>query len=95
MRNLSLAVLCLLVIHSQAQVHQVKRADTSWKSVYRGFATKVNDLVNTKLDVRFDFEKAHLLGKAWITLRPHFYSTDSLQLDAKGMNINTVAIVKG
>ena len=36
-----------------------------------------------------------LYGKAWITLKPHFYPTDSLSLDAKGMDINEVAIVKG
>ena len=27
--------------------------------------------------------------------RPHFYATDSLELDAKGMDIHKVAIVKG
>ncbi len=95
MRNLALAVLCLMVIDSQAQVHQQKTPDSSWKTVYRAFATKVNDLVHTKLDVKFDFNKSHLLGKAWITLKPHFYPTDSLELDAKGMNINSVAMVKG
>ncbi len=36
-----------------------------------------------------------LNGKAWITLKPHFYATDSLALDAKGMEIKKVAIVKG
>ena len=35
-----------------------------------------------------------MYGKAWITLHPHFYATDSLNLDAKGMNINEVSIVK-
>jgi aminopeptidase N len=51
--------------------------------------------VHTKLDARFDYAKSHLLGKAWITLKPHFYATDSVQLDAKGMDIKTVALVKG
>ncbi len=37
----------------------------------------------TKLDVKFDYDKAWLYGKAWLTLRPHFYPTDSLLLDAK------------
>ena len=36
-----------------------------------------------------------MYGKAWITLKPHFYPTDSLSLDAKGMDIKEVAIVKG
>ena len=36
-----------------------------------------------------------MYGKAWITLKPHFYSTDSLNLDAKGMELKKVALVKG
>jgi aminopeptidase N len=35
-----------------------------------------------------------MYGKAWITLHPHFYSTDSLNLDAKSMNINEVSVIK-
>ena len=65
----------------------------SWKKVYRGSAEKINDLVHTRLDVRFDFDKSYMYGKAWITLRPHFYNTDSLRLDAKGMDIKQVAMV--
>jgi aminopeptidase N len=65
------------------------------ESPYRASATKVNDLVHTKLDVRFDYAKRHLLGKTWITLKPHAYPTDSLRLDAKGMDINAVALMSG
>ncbi|HRX93331.1 MAG TPA: M1 family aminopeptidase, partial [Chitinophagaceae bacterium] len=57
--------------------------------------TKVNDLVHTKLEAKFDYDKAYMFGKVWITLKPHFYSTDSLELDAKGMDIHEVALVKG
>ena len=67
----------------------------SWKSIYRASATKINDLVNTKLDVSFDFTKSWMKGKAWITLHPHFYPTDSLSLDAKSMDINEVSLIKG
>ncbi|HMK03442.1 MAG TPA: M1 family metallopeptidase, partial [Ferruginibacter sp.] len=69
--------------------------DTSWKKIFRGSSPRVNDLVHTKLDVRFDYEKSYLYGKAWITLKPHFYNTDSLLLDAKGMDIKEVAVMKG
>jgi aminopeptidase N len=69
--------------------------DTSWKKIYRASATRVNDLVHTKLDVRFDYDKAYMYGKAWITLNPHFYATDSLTLDAKGMEIKEVSLLKG
>lgn len=63
------------------------------QNVYRVTATKVNDLVHTKLDVSFDYAKRYLYGKEWVTLKPHFYATDSLTLDAQGMDIKTVALV--
>ncbi|MEI2756745.1 MAG: M1 family aminopeptidase [Chitinophagaceae bacterium] len=69
--------------------------DTAWKKDYRATTTRINDLVHTKLDVKFNFTKSYLYGKAWITLKPHFYSTDSLLLDAKGMDLHKVSIVKG
>src|SRR6266699_3913330 len=86
----SLLVLALV----KTQTGQGQAADTSWKTIYRESAPRINDLVHTKLDVRFDYAKSYMYGKAWITLHPHFYPTDSLNLDAKGMNINEVSIVK-
>lgn len=62
---------------------------------YRASATKINDLVHTKLDVRFDYAKRYLYGKEWVTLKPHGYPTDSLRLDAKGMDIKAVAMMSG
>lgn len=78
----------MLAFGSMAQV-----PNDAWKKIYRETPTKTNDLVHTKLDARFDYSKAYLLGKVWITLKPHFYATDSLLLDAKGMNINQVELV--
>lgn len=69
--------------------------DTSWKKVYRATPEKVNDLVHTKLDVRFDYDKAWLYGKEWLTAKPHFYPSGTLTLDAKGMDIKEVAVMKG
>ena len=63
--------------------------------IYRATATRINDLVHTKLDVSFDYNKAWMFGKEWVTLHPHFYSTDSLTLDAKGMEIKEIAMMKG
>ena len=63
--------------------------------IYRAMPPHINDLVHTKLDVRFDYSKSYLYGKAWITLKPHFYPTDSLILDAKGMDLKEISILKG
>ena len=62
--------------------------------IYRATPVKINDLVDTKLDVRFDYAKHYLYGKEWVTLKPHFYPTDSLTLDAKGMDISNISMVK-
>ncbi len=68
--------------------------DSSWKNIHQYTAERINDLFHTKLDVKFDYDKSYMYGKAWITLSPHFYPTDSLRLDAKGMEFNKVAIRK-
>jgi aminopeptidase N len=72
----------------------VEPAGDSWKHIYRASATKINDLVNTRLEVKFDYAKSWMYGKAWITLKPHFYPTDSLTLDAKGMELHVVALFR-
>lgn len=65
------------------------------QKIYRATPEKINDLVHTRMDGRLDFSRSQLIGKVWLTLKPHFYATDSLRLDAKGMEIKSVAIVKG
>jgi aminopeptidase N len=88
---LALGILPTLWAQQQEQAAQ----DTSWKKIYRASAPRINDLVNTKLDARFDYAKSYMYGKVWITLEPHFYATDTLALDAKGMDIHKVELVKG
>ena len=79
---------------SKAQIADESK-DTTWKKNYRGSITKINDLVHTKLDVRFDYDKSYMYGKEWLTLKPTCYATDSVLLDAKGMDIKTVSLIKG
>jgi len=62
---------------------------------YRATANIINQLIHTELHVSFDYVKQYLYGKATITLSPYFYPTDSLTLDAKGMDIHEVSLVKG
>lgn len=62
---------------------------------YRASSPRINDLVHTKLEVKLDYDKSYLYGKAWITLKPHFYTADSVSLDAKGMDIHKVALANG
>src|SRR5436189_6150077 len=85
----------ILLISLQLIAQETVLKDTSWKKEYRETATKINDLLHTKLEVKPDFSKSYLYGKAWNTLKPHFYSSDSLNPDAKGMEFKRVALVKG
>ncbi len=87
--------LFLIVVFPSFLVAQASSENTdSLMLIYRAVPEKINDLVHTKLEAKFDFEKSYLYGKVWITLQPHFYSTDSLKLDAKGMEIKAVGLVK-
>jgi len=93
MKRILLVALLLSAAAANAQFAFPSK-DESWKKKYRAFATKNNDLVHTKLQAKFDYQKSQLLGKAWLTLKPHFYATSVVELDAKGMDINAVEIVR-
>jgi aminopeptidase N len=94
MKKFSFAfILACSFMMARAQDEQTR--DTSWKHEYRATATRINDLVHTRLEVSFDYNKAWMYGKEWVTIHPHFYSTDSLTLDAKGMEIKEIAVMKG
>ena len=72
-----------------------EKEDSSLKNIYRPAPTKDFDLVHTRLDVKFDYAKAFMYGKAQLSLKPHFYASKQLRLDAKGMDINEVSLLKG
>ena len=65
------------------------------KDRYRATATRSFDLLHTSLSVSFNWEKAQMNGKASLILRPYFYTTSELVLDAKGMDIHRIAAVEG
>lgn len=58
--------------------------------IYRATAELANDIIHTKLDVRFDYKKQHVLGKAWITAKPYFYPQNSITLDAKNFDFQKI-----
>lgn len=89
--NKSLCALLIIIFFSLEDYAQ-NLPDSGSENIYREAATRVNDLVHTKLEVRFDYSKSYMYGKAWLTLKPHFYATDSLVLDAKGMDINKISL---
>jgi aminopeptidase N len=92
MRTTLITLLLLFSFISLSYPQGVKK-DETWKTIYRETPARINDIVNTRLEVSFSFEKSWMYGKEWITLQPHFYPTDSLRLDAKGMTINEIAMI--
>lgn len=62
---------------------------------YRSTPEKLWDLLHTELDLKFDLENEEVIGKATISLKPHFYVQNSLALDAKFMQINSVETDNG
>jgi len=61
---------------------------------YRATNTRYFDLLHTKLEVSFNFEKQYLNGKATLQLKPYFYPQKQLVLDAKGFIINKVQLIE-
>lgn len=62
---------------------------------YRASATKDFDITHTRLEVKFDYAKQYLYGKATLTVKPHFYPQHELVLDAKQFDIREVSLVTG
>ncbi len=59
---------------------------------YRGSNERSNDLIHTKLEVSFDWSLCRMNGKATLQLKPYFYPTNMLYLNARGMDIISVEV---
>ena len=59
---------------------------------YKPEREKIHDLIHTKLKVDFNFQEKTMNGEAWVTLRPHFYATNEVTLDANTMLIKEVKL---
>jgi aminopeptidase N len=52
-------------------------------------------ILHTHLDVRFNWEEKKVKGEATIYATPHYYSQDSLILDAKGFEVSKLVRLEG
>ena len=57
---------------------------------YNPSHTFEHDLIHTKIEISFDWPKKRANGIATLTLRPWFYATDKVTLDAKNFDIKSV-----
>lgn len=51
---------------------------------------RVHDLLHTKLEIGFNWEEEQVLGVATLKLKPYFYPSNQLVLDAKNFDINSI-----
>lgn len=62
---------------------------------YQSSRQRIHDLIHTKLEVDFDWQKQYMNGVATLTLKPYFYPQSTLILDAKGFDIKEVKTIDG
>ena len=74
---------------------EIKEGHSGNKNNYRGAYKRTVALEHTKLKVAFNWKKKELLGEAEITLRPYFYSIDSVVLNSRGMELIEVSLLSG
>ena len=63
--------------------------------LYNPTHTQTIDLLHTKLELSFDWAEEQVLGVASLKLRPYFYATSVVTLDAKGFVFNSIKLDDG
>ena len=63
------------------------------REIYRASNQRDNDIIDTRLEVSFDWKLCRMNGRAKIFLKPYFYPTDVLCLNARGMDIKRVEVL--
>ena len=66
---------------------------TAGAPVYRASATRVWDIKHTRVALTFNWNEKTANVHEWIKLRPYFYATDTLEIDAKDLRIDSVMLV--
>ena len=70
-----------VVIRPQAKVKSVQ---------YQPMPKREVDLLHTKLELAFDYNKLWVLGKAFLSIKPYFLPVRNFTLDAKGFDIQQI-----
>ena len=64
------------------------------REIYQGSNPRTNDIIHTRLEVDFDWTLCRMNGKATLQVKPYFYPTSKLYLNAKGMEIKKLEILE-
>lgn len=73
-----------------AEVRPGQTTNLDTLGAYNPSHTFEHDLLHTKIEISFDWAKKRANGKATLTLRPWFYPSSHLTLDAKNFDILSV-----
>lgn len=76
----------------EVNLPEVTVKSESAKKNYFSSYTRKSDILHTKLDINLNWDSCFVYGKANLKVRPYFYATNELELDAKGYKINEVKI---
>lgn len=76
----------------QLDTISISSKTTPETKVYRATVTRNCDILHTRLEVSFDWNKSYLIGKAILDLKQYFYPSDKIYLNARGMEIKGVSI---
>lgn len=69
-----------------------KKHPYTYNPKYRSSNTLITDIIHTNLYVKPIWDSSILIGKAEIILKPYFYPTNQIFLNARGMRINKITI---
>ena len=78
---------------SQTQEEEKEQVPVFKRPSYRPSAKRINDLLHTKLELRFDWAQEKVIGKATLRFKPYFYPAAELVLDAKNFEIQQVQLL--
>lgn len=69
----------------------LKSPDEYVREPYNPSHKRENDLLHTRLELSFDFQREMVIGKAMLDFKPFFRPVRTLTLDAKDFNIRKIA----
>ena len=101
MKKLSFLFAAMFVAHlcnaqkdtAQVNLDTLTVTATPGAPPYRASAPRIWEIKNTRAALTFDWKGKTADVREWIKMRPYFYATDTVVLDAKGMRIDSVLLV--
>lgn len=88
MKRVYFLVLAVLTFNEASAQFEEKSGEPI---AYRKEYAKNWDLIHTKLEVQFEWEKKRMKGIAQLLVTPYFYGQTEIVLDAKGMDVNEIS----